>query len=69
MSREKNAGQNRNMWLSNKHFENLEQFRYLGTTLTNQNSVREGIKGNFKSGNVRFHLVQNFCLPICHPKM
>ena len=56
---EKNAGQNRNMKLGNKPFENLEQLRYFGTTLTNRKSVREEIKNKFMLGNARFHLVQN----------
>jgi len=34
----------------------VEDFTYLGTTLTNQNSIQEEIKGKFKSGN---HSVQN----------
>jgi hypothetical protein len=29
----------------------VEQFKYLGTTLTNQISTHEGIKSRFKSGN------------------
>jgi hypothetical protein len=34
MSRNQNAGQNRNIKLDNKSFEGVEQFKYLGTTLT-----------------------------------
>jgi len=37
----------------------VEQFQYLGTTFTNQNSIQEEIKSRLKSGNVRYHLVQN----------
>ena len=32
---------------------------YLGTTLTNQNSIQEEIKSRLKSGNACYHLVQN----------
>jgi hypothetical protein len=35
MSRNQNAGQNHNIKLDNKYFERVEQFKYLGTTLTN----------------------------------
>ena len=36
-----------------------EEFEYLGTTLTNQNSIQEKIKSRLKSGNACYHLVQN----------
>jgi len=29
----------------------MEQFRYLGKTITNENSIQEEIKSRFKSGN------------------
>ena len=37
----------------------VEQLKYLGTTLTNQNSIREDITGRLKSGNACHHSVQN----------
>jgi hypothetical protein len=37
----------------------VEEFKYLGTTLTNQNSFQEEIKSQLKSGNACYHLVQN----------
>ena len=37
----------------------MEEFKYLGTTLTNQNSIQEEIKSRFKSGNASYHSVQN----------
>jgi hypothetical protein len=33
--------------------------KYLGTTLTNQNSVQEEIKSRLKSGNACYYSVQN----------
>jgi hypothetical protein len=43
MSRDQNAGQNGYIQIGNKLFETVEQFKYLGTTLTNQNSIHEEI--------------------------
>jgi len=37
----------------------VEEFKYLGTTLTNQNSIEEEIKRRLKAGNACYHSVQN----------
>jgi hypothetical protein len=37
----------------------VKEFRYSGTTLTNQNSIQEEIKSRLMSGNVCCHSVQN----------
>ena len=47
------------MKIDNISFEMLEEFRHLGTTLTNQNSIQEEIKTRLKSGNACYHSVQN----------
>jgi hypothetical protein len=57
MSRDQNEGQSGNIQTGNKSFETVEQFTYLGTTLTNQNSIHEEIKSRLKSGNA-YHSVQ-----------
>ena len=36
----------------------MEEFKCLGTTLTNQNSIQEEIKRRLKSGNACYHSVQ-----------
>jgi hypothetical protein len=48
MSRDQNAGQNGYIQIGNKLFETVEQFKYLGTTLTNQNSIHGEIKSRLK---------------------
>jgi hypothetical protein len=35
LSRHQNAGQNRGTKIANRSFENMSQFKYLGTTVTN----------------------------------
>ena len=59
MSRDQNAGRSHSMKIDSSSFERVEEFKCLGTTLTNQNSVREEIKSRLKSGNACYHLVQN----------
>ena len=44
MSRDQNAGLSYNMKTDNSSFEMGEEFKYLGTILTNQNSIQEEIK-------------------------
>jgi hypothetical protein len=37
----------------------MEEFKYLGTILTNQNSIQKEIKSRLKTGNACCHSVQN----------
>jgi len=69
MSRDQNAGRNQSMKIDNSSFERVDEFKYLGTTLTNQNSIQEEIKSRLKSGNACYHSVQNLFLPVCYPKI
>jgi hypothetical protein len=50
MSRDQNAGQSHSMTTDNSYSERVEEFKYLGTTLMNQNSIQEEIKSGLKSG-------------------
>jgi len=49
--RDQNAGRSHGIKIGNSSFERVDEFRYLGTTLTNQNSIQGEIKSRLKSGN------------------
>ena len=49
MSRDQNVGQNHSVRIVNTTFERVEEIKYLGTTLTIQNSIREEIKSRLRS--------------------
>jgi hypothetical protein len=59
MSREQNARRNQSVRINNSTFERVEDFKYLGITLTHQNSIPEEIKSRLRSGNACYHSVQN----------
>jgi hypothetical protein len=59
MSRDQNAGRGQRVKIDKSSIEGVEEFKYLGTMLTDQNSVQEEIKSRLKLGNACYHLVQN----------
>jgi len=59
MSRDQNIGRSHSMNSDNSSIERVEGFKYLGTTLTYQNSIKEEIKSKLKLGNACDYLVQN----------
>jgi hypothetical protein len=58
LSRHQNVVQNRDIKIANRSFENVSEFRCLGTTVTNQNLIQEEIKRRLNSGNACYHSVQ-----------
>jgi len=48
--RDQNAGRSHSVKIGNSSFEMVEELKYLGTTLTNQNYIQEEIKSRLKSG-------------------
>ena len=58
MSRDQNAGRIQSVRIDNSTFERVEELKYLGTTLTHQNSVAEEIKSRLRSDNSCYHSVQ-----------
>ena len=55
MSRDRNAGRGHSVKINNTSIERVEEFKYLGTTITDQNSIQEEIKSRLKSGNACYH--------------
>jgi len=55
MSRDRNAGRIQSVRIDNSTFERVEEFKYLGTNLTNQNCIAEEIKSRLRSGNACYH--------------
>ena len=53
MSQYHNAGWTHSTKSDNSCFGRMEEFKYLGTTLTNQNCIQEEIKRRLKSGQVQ----------------
>ena len=58
MSRDQNAGRSHNIKIDNNSFARVQEFTYLGTTLTNQNSMQKEVKSRLKSGNTCYYSVQ-----------
>ena len=59
MSRDQNVGRSHSMKIDNSSIEMVEEFKYLGTTLTNKNSIQDEIKSRLKVGNAYYYSVQN----------
>jgi len=59
VSRDQNAGRIHSMKTDNISIERVEEFKYLGTTLTNQNSIQKEIKSRLKLGNACYYSGQN----------
>jgi hypothetical protein len=51
LSHHQNSGQNNDIKTANRCFENVAEFKYLVTTITNQNLIHEEIKRRFNLGN------------------
>jgi site-specific recombinase len=55
----KKAGQEHSIMIANRSFEGVTKFRYLGTTLTDQNYMQEEIKSRLNSWIGCNHSVQS----------
>jgi hypothetical protein len=57
MSRDRNAGRGHGVKIGNSSIERVEEFKCLGATLTDQNSIQEEINSRLKLGNACYHSV------------
>jgi hypothetical protein len=68
-SRDQNAGRSHNIKTDNSSYEKVEEFKYFGRNLTDENAIQEEIKSRLNSGNSCYHSVSTFvCLPGCYLK-
>jgi hypothetical protein len=51
LSRHQIAEKNNDVKIANTSFENVAQFKYFGTAVTNQNLIQEQIKRRLNSGS------------------
>jgi hypothetical protein len=66
LSRQQNVGQSRDIKIANRSFGNVSQFKYLGTTVTNQNLIEDEIKRRLNSGDACYRSrSRTFCLLCC----
>jgi UDP-galactopyranose mutase len=59
MSRDQNARRSHSIKSDHGSFARVEEFKYLRTTVRNQDSVHEEIKRRLKTGNACYYSVQN----------
>jgi hypothetical protein len=61
MSLYPNSGQNQDIRIANESFENVAKLKYLGTTLTNQNYIRDEIKSRLNWRMLAISQSKIFC--------
>ena len=70
MSPDRNAGRGFSVKIDNSSIERVEEFKYLGTTLTDQNSIQEEIKSRLKLGNACYYSgAESFVLQVAIQKL
>jgi hypothetical protein len=57
MSRHPNSERNQTIRTANESFEKVANFKYLGTTLTNQNEIYDEMKSILNSGTACYYSV------------
>jgi hypothetical protein len=57
LARHQNAGHNHDVMIVDRSFENVAQFKYLGTMVRHQNLIQEKIKRRINSCTASYHSV------------
>jgi di/tripeptidase len=68
MARDQNAGRSHSTKIDNSSMEMVEEFKYLGKMLTNQNPIQAEIKSRLKLGNACYSIQNLFVFQIAIPK-
>jgi hypothetical protein len=65
MSRCQKVGQREreSIKIANRSFKDVAKFKYLGTSLTYENYMKEEIKRRLNSGSACYHSIQSFVIP------
>ena len=58
VSRDQRAGRNHSVKIDSNSFKGVEEFKYLGTTLKNQNFIQVEVRSRLKLGNACYHSVR-----------
>jgi hypothetical protein len=69
LSCHQNVGLNWDIRIANRSFGNMSQFKYLGTTVTNENLIQEDIKRRMILVMLATIRSRTFCLLVCCQKM
>jgi len=69
MYRDQNAGRSNNIKIDNSSFERVEQFKYLGITLTDQILFSKKLRADWSQGMLAIFWCRIFCLPVCYTKI
>jgi hypothetical protein len=65
LSHHQNVGQNRDIKIANRSFENVALLRYLGAAVAKQNMVQEEIKRRLISDMLATIQCRTFCVLVC----
>jgi hypothetical protein len=66
LSHGQTVGQNHYIKVAIKSFENVAEFKYLGTTVTNQNCITKKLGADLTQGMLATMQLRIFCLPGCY---